>query len=156
MAYHRKFGPRDNERVAHNLTLTMRDENFVTRYSQERAKLMLENREWVLVELCNATRRLSWSSDRQIEYLRHKRLLPLADELALELADVSILVPQLVEQGLLTQEQSEAIRRLDEFLTRMSGEENAHLWTEEALVRDEAWVTVRELAASALETMDCL
>jgi hypothetical protein len=45
----------------------------------------------------------------------------------------------------------EALRAIDESLDRMSGPENAELWTDEAVVTHPAWSDLRRQAARALE-----
>ena len=109
---------------------------------------------WGFTELYQCVERLSWSSEKQVEYLRNLGLLPLVDELALEFDDVVGLVPQYVNEGRLSNVQADSIYRLDDLLNTMSGKDNAHLWTEEALVNNELWNTVREHAKHALKLLD--
>jgi hypothetical protein len=54
----------------------------------------------------------------------------------------------------LTAPQADAVRALDGQLDRMSGEANAHHWTNNALVSDPAWVEVRRLARECLAVMN--
>jgi hypothetical protein len=54
----------------------------------------------------------------------------------------------------LTESQSSALRRIDEFLNRISGPENEALWTDEALRDSPSWEEVRKLAATALRAFN--
>jgi hypothetical protein len=51
----------------------------------------------------------------------------------------------------LTDEQRSSLAELDELTDRMSGEHNAHLWTDEALRSRPEWNEVRRMACKALE-----
>lgn len=75
---------------------------------------------------------------------------PLADELALELHDQVLLIDRMVESGCLNREDAEAARRLDALLARMSGAENASLWTSDALSTRSEWEDVRHQAREFL------
>lgn len=48
---------------------------------------------------------------------------------------------------------SEAVRAVDEQLERMSGQEHAELWTDEALERSPEWETLRGIAQAALTAL---
>lgn len=50
----------------------------------------------------------------------------------------------------LTEEQAASLIELDTYLERLSGSENAELWTDEALAADPRWDRVRALAEAAL------
>lgn len=86
----------------------------------------------------------------QIEYLHHLGVHGLSDEMALEFDDLfaihrgrpSALGPA---GGVLVD--------LDRALERMSGEANAHLWTDQALRSAPEWREVRVLAARALTVL---
>lgn len=82
--------------------------------------------------------------------VRKLSVAPSADELALELDDLLYLVPQLVREGRLDEEGSEAIHALSRKRAGMSRTAIADLWTEEALFAREEWLDVRRLAAQAL------
>lgn len=99
----------------------------------------------VLLDLQSALAKLAAPATEQIAHLKKLELLPSVDELALEFDDLVGLVPQLVAQGCLTQEQAERLRGLDQILTEMSGSDD--LWTENALREREIWQEVRRLAA---------
>jgi hypothetical protein len=51
----------------------------------------------------------------------------------------------------LTDEQRSSLAELDELIDRMSGEHNAHVWTDEALRSRPEWNEVRRMACKALE-----
>src|SRR5574341_1587583 len=106
-------------------------------------------------ELCRTISMLAASADEQIEYLKGYRVLPGIDELALEFDDVYVMVPQLVEQGLITTEQCEAVDSLSDKLKVMSGMQNAHLWTPDALISSPEWADIRRLASTAKRLLQC-
>jgi len=98
-------------------------------------------------ELRAAVVRLAWTSDAQIEYLHGIGVGGLADELALEFDDLFAVhrtcPDSLGPAGCV-------LADLDRTLERMSGEVNAHLWTDQALRSASEWHEVRALAALAL------
>jgi len=51
----------------------------------------------------------------------------------------------------LSQAQRRALQAVDALLDRMSGQENAHLWTARALVSSREWTRLRRAARGALE-----
>lgn len=75
-----------------------------------------------------------------------------ADELALEFEEHYALVLALPEDTM-SLEQRSAIAGLDEFLSSMSGERNADLWTEHGLRYAAEWNRVRALARDILQAM---
>ena len=110
---------------------------------------------WVIGQLCDVLARLASPPQYQIDYLRELGVAPLADELALELDDVSPVVPQLVDQGIMTRQQSEAVYAVSRKLDEMSGSQKADLWTLEALLNHPDWIEVRKLASIAVEVLGC-
>jgi hypothetical protein len=101
--------------------------------------------------LRESTERLAAPANDQIEWLRATGFHH--DELALEHYDNSLLVPQLVELGYVSESAAQALTALDAQLDRMSGEENAALWTDEALHELCEWDKVRLLAKAALRLL---
>lgn len=75
------------------------------------------------------------------------------DELALEYGERHLLLPQWTQAGWLPSEAVPAFDAVDAALSAMSGAENAHLWTAEALHRAQEWAHVRELAAQVLQAL---
>lgn len=71
-----------------------------------------------------------------------------ADELALDFDDGL----QMVGHDKFSDEQRTAVQALDEILDRMSGEENASFWTEEALRADPTWDQIRSIAKAVVAT----
>lgn len=103
--------------------------------------------------------RLTLAADQQIAYLDsilgHLTTESDAsgygnDELAIELAENVYLLPNILDDGLLTEEAVEAIKSLDDFLEENSGQKNADFWRRDALYLDEHWNEVRRLAKVAL------
>lgn len=72
------------------------------------------------------------------------------DELALELGDGFLLVPQFVEHNWLSVEAVEPLRALDSLLASISGPSNGVLWETAALETAPAWEEARKLAKAAL------
>ena len=75
------------------------------------------------------------------------------DELALELGDGFLLVPQFVERSWLPAEAVEPLRALDSHLASFSGAANSELWEASALETAPAWSEARRLAKAALITV---
>ena len=114
---------------------------------------MIQQPDKVVDELCQILERLASPPQAQIDYLRELGAAPLADELALEFHDLHLLVPQLMAQRVLTQQQSEAIDAVSRQLDAMSACQDTSLWMEEALRRHSDWVEVRRLAAIAAKVI---
>ncbi len=76
------------------------------------------------------------------------------DELALEHYDVALMAGGKLRQGEISKIQHDKILELDALLDRMSGAENAALWTEDALRHAEEWNEVRRLAHACLVSLD--
>jgi hypothetical protein len=94
--------------------------------------------------------RLAWAGDAQIEYLHDIGVGGLADELALEFDDrfaVHRACPDSLGPA------GGVLADLDRALERMSGEANAHLWTDQALSSASEWHEVRALATLALTVL---
>jgi hypothetical protein len=73
-----------------------------------------------------------------------------SDELALGLDDIFCAANDMIEFGELSEVEAGAIAPLDNTLTRLSGEHNAAFWRREALLEDQRWAEVREIAQEAL------
>lgn len=101
-----------------------------------------------------ALEHLAAPAPEQVAYLRKLGSAPCADELALELNDEVVMVPQFVGEGLLSHRQAELVQAVDEKLDEMSGMHQAHLWDEDALLGRPEWEEVRRLAAAALAELD--
>ena len=67
------------------------------------------------------------------------------DELALQFHDFVMLLPQVVDADMVSTEAAKAVWALDAQLDRMSGQEQAELWTVIALRNSAEWTKVREL-----------
>lgn len=104
-----------------------------------------------LVMLRAALARLAAPPSEQLDYLRELGVSPCADELALELDDVVQLVPQLMQEGHLTQEGADAIYAVDRKLAEMS--DHQELWSEAAVQAHPAWAEVRRLATASVHQL---
>jgi hypothetical protein len=95
--------------------------------------------------LIQALKMLAEPAAAQIRYLVEERVD--ADELALQL-DAG-LVP-VIDNCAVPDPAYATLMALDAELDYMSGQDNAHLWTDEALETSPRWATVRHLASDAL------
>ena len=93
---------------------------------------------------------LAAEPDVQITHLTGGDIHGCVDELALDYDAVARNAEFMLNRGELTKDQYECIKRLDEYLSEMSGTANAHLWTPEGLHSTEAWRDVRRIAAECL------
>jgi hypothetical protein len=100
----------------------------------------------LIPHLVEALELLAAPPEEQIAWVGNHRAH--VDELALQFDDS--FKPLDIDDGPLSQDQRQAIRALDSALLRMSGPENAPLWTEEGLRTSSRWKHVRLLAARAL------
>ena len=107
-----------------------------------------------LAGLLETLRILAADAVAQAEYLARLGLPDSADELALELHDAVVLLGQLVDDCVMSEEAAEAVLAVDRKLNEMSGERKASLWTREALERSSYWDEVRQLATVALAALE--
>ncbi len=77
-----------------------------------------------------------------------------ADELALQYELWSEMVPQLLDEDLLSPEEAAAISELSDQIDAMTGPGKAELWTLQAVKVRPEWQRVRELARAALALTD--
>jgi hypothetical protein len=108
----------------------------------------------LLVAFVRSVAVLGLPADAQVSWLQRlfADATPVVDELALEFDYGFQLVPSFLEQGWLEAAALPALKRLSSQLDAMSGEQNAELWTVEALAR-EHWDRVRGLAREALSLL---
>jgi hypothetical protein len=107
-----------------------------------------------LKRLMESLARLAAPGSAQVEYLQRLGVGDCADELALELHEWVLLLDQLVDDGGVGRECAEEIRAVDRRLDEMSGREHRSLWTRDALQRADFWKEVRQLAATALASLE--
>ncbi len=110
----------------------------------------MKTRDRLTESLHDSLEMLASPASEQAAYLGGLGVTPGADELALELDDAMFAVPGLVRDGLLTKEQANKISALHDYLSGMSGEQHADLWTEAALRQRPEWAEVREKASEVL------
>jgi hypothetical protein len=110
-------------------------------------------KEALVVLLQEALKWLAEPCAQQVDHLKALGVWPSADELALELDNVAPLMPEAVRKGELSRELELAVERVTEKLDEMSGQQNAHLWTPDALANSDQWETVRLLASEALRRL---
>ncbi len=94
--------------------------------------------------------RLAATSDVQRDWLEAVGTAPLADELALELAEALAPYRHRMEELPFSDAAIETIMALDHHLESFSGQSNARLWDVESL-DEPAWIEARDLAARALD-----
>lgn len=91
------------------------------------------------------------------DYETQVRSLPdyvhVPDEIALTYYDCLLLLEQIEEAGLVTEEQVYRMKAVDMLLSSISGQENAHLWTRDALKNDQVWEQVRNGARQILDIL---
>jgi len=75
------------------------------------------------------------------------------DELGLQFEDATYLVPQLVQDDVLSAKAVEHIENLNNIMLSLSGEKNADFWTIKALYEDPRWAKIRTLACDTLAAM---
>lgn len=103
--------------------------------------------------------RLEWavralSQPHDIQESMFPSFVEVADELALNFEEgLNRYVDVPGGLDIFTVEQRTALLDLDDYLTRMSGPDNLHNWTMEALVDSMEWETVRNLATLVLIVM---
>jgi hypothetical protein len=105
-----------------------------------------------LERVVDALRLAALSADDQVAALPDFVHVP--DEVALLYEDAWVLVPQIREAGLLTDDEYGALERLDRHYDDMSSAPDKDwLWTLEAMKRDDRWTKSRQLAVDALATL---
>jgi hypothetical protein len=102
--------------------------------------------------IVNALRLAALSAEDQAAALPEFVHVP--DEVALIYDDAYVVVPQLCEAGVITDNQAEALSELDRQFTEMSdAHDRATLWTREAMRVDKRWSEARRLATQALSLL---
>ena len=104
-----------------------------------------------LPRLREALENLAKSGGEQIAYLKTLGTYPSADELGLEFDDVA--ASAIDDERLLTTQQRQAVRSVDELLYAMAGPAHSEPWTGDALEKRDEWRRVREAAGVALECL---
>lgn len=90
---------------------------------------------------------------RQLEHLRDLGLPEGIDELALEYDAIAAAADDMLRRRELDQNQYDAVKNLDEMLSRMSGKVHLALWTPEALSSAPEWEEVRSAAKDCLRVL---
>jgi hypothetical protein len=96
---------------------------------------------------------LAAEGQEQLRYLDEIGVEGNVDELALEFDDIVRLAKSRFEIGEITAQQLDRINEINSMLDSMSGQENAALWTPEALLRSPQWESVRNRARLCLECL---
>jgi hypothetical protein len=97
--------------------------------------------------LYEALRALSEDPGNQIAWLGDMHPY----ELGLVFDDIFPVVPALVADGVVSSDRAlSVLQEIDDALNEMSGQDNAALWTHDAIRRREEWARVRSLAREAL------
>ena len=106
------------------------------------------------VLLQDALRVLASPAHQQLEHLRQIGLANGFDELALAYNDTAAAAEDMQQCSELTQAQYEAVRKLDRYLSSISGNEHSDLWTADALSSADEWKEVRRLAKNTLDLLN--
>lgn len=113
--------------------------------------------QWFLSELVKSVRLLASPSDGQANFVRSiTRVddeLVNCDELALNFDDSYVMVPQLLEDSLISRDAADCLDALSAQLRDMSGSDKADLWTLRSVRHAQEWERVRELARASLELL---
>ena len=107
--------------------------------------------ETFIATLMQILRVLAGAADKQVEYLKGLGGASV-DELGLEFEEAWLLAGTILESKGITKYQYDAIKKLNDKLDQISGEEHEDLWSENALFENEEWEQVRSLAKECLET----
>lgn len=105
-----------------------------------------ERLEWILSDLRASTRLLAEDPGEQLRYLPALGTLPLTDELAIQFGDAVLLLNQVLDAGLVSEETAAELRTIDEKLKAISGPSNSRYRTPEALGESVEWREFRQLA----------
>lgn len=111
---------------------------------------MVADREWLLQELRKSLRALALPGPEALRTQPDGTAK--ADELALEYDNFLVSTLDNFESDF-TAEQVQALRRVNGLLEEMSGEENAELWTDQAVCSHARWDEVRRLAQQAMQLL---
>ena len=113
--------------------------------------------EWALRELVQSVSRLSLGPEEQANFIRSifrtEDPLVNCDELALQFDDSYVMVPQLVDRGLLSHEAAGRLDALAAQLDAMSAAGKPELWTLKSVQEADEWEQVRLLACSLLDLL---
>jgi hypothetical protein len=102
--------------------------------------------------LVEALRLVAATPDEQIAAL--PTWVAVADEIALVYEDHYLMVPALIEGGLITAGQEEPLKALDALFDQMTdAADREAVWKVEAIYDDERWEKARELARAALQRL---
>ena len=105
-----------------------------------------------LQQLKDALRVLASGAEAQINWLNEE--MPVCvDELALEYDAIAVAADLMFGVGELDEDQRNRVAELNSILSKMSGKENAHLWTTDALRTAQEWRYVRTFAGECLKQL---
>ena len=96
---------------------------------------------------------LASSAADQLKFLQGEGTAPSADELALTLDDLIVMLPTAVRDGVISGRQAAAIQQVSDFTGSFSGPQNAPLWHVHQLSSASQWDEVRRLARAALQML---
>ena len=96
--------------------------------------------------LYDAVKSLSLPADEQLALLSGLGCPGVIDELALQFHDQAVTAEQLMQAGEIEYQQLLLVKEIDAILARMSGQENAALWTNDALKQSPLWEEIRRRA----------
>lgn len=90
-------------------------------------------------------------SSSKVQISKFPNFVNVPDEIALVYNDAYLLIPQLLDQNLISIEALNILKKLNELFDKMS--KDYSLWALDKLENDENWKLSRELAHSALEAL---
>ena len=103
-----------------------------------------------LNDLWEVVLNLSLSGPDQLQLLEAMGDASAIDELALAFDESYWTVNEAFTRNQMSRDELKALSNLNGCLNRMSGEEHADLWTQEALNNGDEWIEVRRLATKAI------
>ena len=109
---------------------------------------MDENISQAKVVVLNTFRGLAADGTQQVNF--YPSYVCTADELALMLEDALPFVRALRKRGEISEKAYEIIEDLDGLTSSLSGEQNAKFWTNDALLHDPVWDTIRQKSSAVL------
>ena len=106
------------------------------------------SKEWAIARLTAAIKALAMSPAEQIKYV-DSELMHHPEELALQFEDAVVMVPQLLQEGVIRPNILGIVADIGGIFDTHSGLEGSQFWTEQAISVDPDWQRIRDLAGKA-------
>ena len=109
---------------------------------------------WRIKSLKDVVIVLAADADAQLDQLQKMGLPEGIDEIALQYDDIAAAGDDMLRLREIDKHQYDAVKKLNELLSRMSGKAHSKLWTSEALVSAPEWNEVRSAAKECLSLLE--